>query len=177
MRNLRLKFYGSELVEVHCRIAPDEAVRVSVRGKTPGAFHGANTFQWTSAVRALALLLVSARIDGAQTVLAGETGSAAASLDYALSKHPSWLVEMFGTDAAGRGMARRLIRRSNPERKRPGPVLLSLNAHLLQPAEIDVEKDGVVVSDPAVLSQLKESLAAVTSCGDQRAGDKPSVLS
>ncbi len=113
----------------------------SIRGKelAPGT---TGTFQWTRAVHALAIFLVEMRLLALQPQatlsLAGEDGSAALSLDYALSKQPQWLVDMFGWDNRGNALVRRLIKRGNPERKRPGPVTLSLNTALLPPQRINI---------------------------------------
>jgi hypothetical protein len=100
-----------------------------VRGKTGGAIRDVGSFQWTTAVKALAVLslktaLAKARGLSAGHRLVGHKGSLAASLDYAVSKQPGWLTEMFGVDSLGISMLRRLVMRTNPERKRPGPVVL-----------------------------------------------------
>jgi hypothetical protein len=86
----------------------------------------------------MTLLLISSRLDEGRTVLAGARGSSIASLDYAISKQPCWLTDMFGTDSFGISLVRRLILRTNPERKRPGPVFLSLNTRYLDPSMIEV---------------------------------------
>jgi hypothetical protein len=83
-------------------------------------------------------------------VLQGCSGSPAASLDYALSKQPAWLSEMFGCDVYDTSFARRLILRTNPERKRPGPVVLAVNHVYLSAASIEVHVDGAL----AAASQL-----------------------
>jgi hypothetical protein len=104
---------------------------VTVRGSTaPGT---AGNFRWSSGVRGLALLLVKHAIaaecgtKGAaaghpSAGIEGDEGSLAASLDYAISKQPRWLDEMFGTTPQGVPISKLLFRRINPDRKRPGPV-------------------------------------------------------
>jgi len=121
-----------------------------VRGKTTGAHQGsAHSFQWTKAVRALSLLFASTaysfQAEGKgrnfTTLLTGYQGSLAASLDYALSKQPHWLCDMFGVTKDGDSVARRLILRSNPECKRPGPVSVSLNNRFICPSQIVICDD------------------------------------
>ena len=130
--------------------------RSSVRGKTYGALPGSGTFQWTPGVRALCLLLVQTAAERAALPgsIRGGAGSAAATLDYALGKQPVWLLEMFGTDKRGRVFARKLIRRTNPERKRPGPVVLSVNEALLPAANIEVRVDGIAINSQESLRAL-----------------------
>lgn len=104
---------------------------VTVRGSTaPGM---AGNFRWSSGVRGLALLLVKhavaaeigakgAAAGGPSAGIEGDEGSLAASLDYAISKQPRWIDEMFGTTPQGVPISKLLFRRINPDRKRPGPV-------------------------------------------------------
>ena len=104
---------------------------VTVRGSTaPGM---AGNFRWSSGVRGLALLLVKHAVvaeigtkgavaRGPAAGLEGANGSLAASLDYAISKQPRWLDDMFGTTPQGVSISKHLFRRINPDRKRPGPV-------------------------------------------------------
>lgn len=104
---------------------------VTVRGATaPGM---AGNFRWSSGVRGLALLLVKHALAGEMGTkggaaggpsagIEGDEGSLAASLDYAISKQPRWLDEMFGSTPQGVPISKLLFRRINPDRKRPGPV-------------------------------------------------------
>lgn len=109
---------------------------VSLRGK---ALSDSASFQWSIAAHALAIFFTSAieRIKGDPT-LQGESGSAAASLDFALSKQPEWLLNAFGHDSEGNSNLRSIVRRSNSNLKRPGPVVLRLNELELPSSEISI---------------------------------------
>lgn len=148
---------------------------LSIRGKGNGAFGKFGSFQWSGAVRALCALLVQAKIteDEAQSIeqrseeftpelshLFGEAGSLAASLDYALSKGPEWIVNMFGADKSGVPFAQRLIHRSNANRKRPGPVLLRLNLALCGSENIKIFLDERELLDIPSLRQLHGNLVS-----------------
>jgi hypothetical protein len=142
MRNLALYFESGELTEVIFQDGPGAPARASVRGKTGGAFRSAGSFQWTSAVKALALLVVKTCATTTDALLRGDGSSLAASLDYAISKQPLWLTEMFGSDQQGICLIRRMILRTNPERKRPGPVTLGINQMYLPSTSIAVFENG-----------------------------------
>jgi len=169
---LRLEFHGAtpQLSLVVLRRASGDE-RVSVRGKTPGAWIGKGTFQWTAAVRALALLFVKWRYirtlkgDGVEWVtIAGNKGSLAASLDYALYKRPLWVFEMFGADHEGTPLLRRFIVRTNPGRKRAGPVIVGINSMFVADGKIEIFWDDV----PALsLEKLRNLLTAL---------EKPQVI-
>ena len=162
MRNISLFFELGELIEV--TFGDNQGTqRVSVRGKTGGPFRTAGSFQWTSAVKALALLLAKTRLNPAEALLRGENASLAASLDYAISKQPAWLTEMFGCDQHGISLARRLVLRTNPERKRPGPVTLGVNQLFLNAANINIFVEGVPCAE-ADLSRLVGRLEQLESC-------------
>jgi hypothetical protein len=131
MREMKLFFDQDQLFEV---IFTDRASGLHchcVRGKGAGAHHSAGSFQWTAAVKGLALLLVRAASGLDPHVIHGYAGSLASSLDYAISKQPVWISDMFGFDAAGTCLVRRLVLRTNPERKRPGPTVLSVNERFI----------------------------------------------
>ena len=136
MRELNLYFEAGQLAEVEFCDGITNDLRRSVRGKSAGAYGGAGSFQWTSAVKGLSLLAVRAVSKIQEPFISGSAGSLAASLDYAISKQPLWLTEMFGCDQAGVSLLRRMILRTNPERKRPGPVILSFNQKFMPLARI-----------------------------------------
>ena len=152
MRTVTLYFNYGELSQVDFVDSTKNTTRRSVRGKTPGAYRSAGSFQWTSAVKALSLLLVKARIACSDSFIQGETGSMAASLDLAISKQPTWLKDMFGCDQDGLTLARRMILRTNPERKRPGPVSLGLNSNYLDAKNIAIIIDDKIASDEQLVS-------------------------
>ncbi|RMD85141.1 MAG: hypothetical protein D6808_05830 [Candidatus Dadabacteria bacterium] len=98
------------------------------------------SFSWSRGVKALTYLLVSSAYDK-NAYIEGGAGSLAASLDYALSKKPMWLIDMFGTDSTGRPICNRLFRRINPERKRGGVVKIMLNQAFFSHCRIEIFLD------------------------------------
>lgn len=161
MRTLKLYFEAGQLIEVYFKENGTSEERCSIRGKTGGAYRQAGSFQWTSAVRALSLLAVKAVITPLDALIQGEEGSLAASLDYAISKQPQWLIELFGCDHEGISYARRLVLRTNPERKRPGPVVLALNSVYLPASSIEVYINRARASQEQI-EQLKDVLSTGT---------------
>lgn len=133
MNSFQLIFWGEEPTLVETKLQLRNEIFRSVRGKTPGAQMATGTFQWTRAVRAMCLLFVkSASLETPNSMnryvtISGGIGSLAASLDYAISKEPIWLLEMFGLELRGHTRAKRFFLRSNSELKRPGPVHVGLN--------------------------------------------------
>lgn len=101
----------------------------SLRGAALGS---AARFKWSPAVRSLAHFFIRAaqlRVEGFDSntpILSGVQGSTAATIDYALSKRPLWLCDMFGADTQGRPNLLSIVRRENSNLKRPGPVRLYL---------------------------------------------------
>lgn len=157
MFKIQLFFYSGTTVEL-VRVEVSNGIHpniTTIRGKTSGAYNGAGTFQWSSAVKAVAAIFLRAKLEeelptrGA--MLSGEARSLAASLDYALAKGPVWLLDMFGVSANGLPTARRLFKVSNSHRKRIGPVSISLNLQACPPAQIEIFLDERVVSTFDVL--------------------------
>jgi hypothetical protein len=153
-------------------------VKTAVRGKTSGALEGAGTFQWTTAVKALSLLVVKAVLTERHTpsptdaaALLGGAGSLAATLDYAVTKEPAWTVDMFGVDTEGRSLIRRLMKRTNTERKYPGPVTVSLNTRAISPTSISIWWDGKRVEDEIALRTLERELLQQT--GSAHSSESP----
>lgn len=136
---------------------------IAERGRTSarGMFH------WSPAVRALCVLVLRVRAwmsDPAERLhveapgLTGHKGSLAASLDYAFSKQPEWLIDMFGADARGESVTRRLFLRHNPERKRPGPVKIEIRPAALGTLRLRVLLDGAEVTDSDRLLSFAEAI-------------------
>jgi hypothetical protein len=142
MRELKAYFDQGQLVEVYFCDGISGGIRRSIRGKTGGAYRGSGSFQWTSAVRGLACLLVQTAFLPESGILKGGGGTLAASLDYSISKQPIWLTEMFGSDQNGICLIRRLVNRTNPERKRPGPTVLGINQRFLPAESISIFMNG-----------------------------------
>jgi hypothetical protein len=159
MALLELSFFGDvipELFETKSYLLPG-TVNHSVRGKTAGVYRGSGTFQWTSAVKAVCIAMLRAKLCSKPTesgAISGERGSLAASLDYALSKEPNWLGEMFGFTPKGGLIARRLFLVSNPNRKRAGPVAILLNDRALPTSEILVSLNGEILSKEEDIKRL-----------------------
>ena len=135
---------------------------LSVRGKSSGAFQASSSFQWTSGVKALALLIVRTKLQlsdySPDATLYGDYGSAAMALDSSLGKMPCWIEEMFGSDAQNRPCARRLFRRSNPNRKLKGPVGVALNLRYWHPLQIKLYVDGAQLEDLPMLKSLADEI-------------------
>lgn len=152
---------GVELVRVDCS-TENGASLTSIRGKTAGAYQGVGTFQWSSAVRAVACLFLKAQINDdslrIEPMLSGEAKSLAASLDYALSKQPAWLLDMFGVSSGGKARAKRLFSVTNPNRKRSGPVEISLNARVCPKGSITIILDGKVVDSKEELDLMLKTI-------------------
>lgn len=162
-RTLHLDFAGTSTVELFqtrfytgCHNSP----LLSVRGRTSGAYRNAGSFHFSAAVRALCIVCVkSVLADKSPSsptlpIILGFRGSLVASLDYALTKQPVWLIDMFGCDASGRPMGQRLLRRTNSHMKRPGPVAISLNSHALPAENIHILRNGQRVEDEKTLREL-----------------------
>ena len=91
--------------------------------------------------------------------LSGSHGSAAASLDFAISKQPQWVEDVFGVDKQGVSLLRRVVERSNSNLKRPGPVTVSLNRAALQENSITITVNGKDVSNILEIRALADDLA------------------
>jgi len=121
-------------------------------------------FKWSPAVKALCILALrhaAERESSRKTVfLEGKAGTPASSLDYAISKEPNWLLDMFGITQNGRSIARNLIRRYNPERKRPGPVRLMFDSRKINFSSVEPYLNDEKVSCP---EQLKSLAAEIES--------------
>ena len=158
-----LNFVAGELVETCFSQSLIPTPLRAVRGKSSGAFFNCGSFQWTSAVQALSVLFIRAAIDHLRgnpslTPLSGERGSLAASLDYAIAKEPEWIIEMFGTDSKATPLIKRLVRLSNSNQKRPGPVAVSLNDRFFPASSIEIRISGVLIQSDATMENLIEQI-------------------
>lgn len=138
-----------ELTETRFQRDVGEPPLVCVRGRpltTPSGVTG--SFQWSPALRALCSLVLRHYLHGNNVLSAQEScirggkGSPAASLDYALSKQPTWLHDLFGSCPRGNTRARSIIQRINPERKKGGEVRLHIHNTLLPAASVRIRADG-----------------------------------
>jgi hypothetical protein len=162
-------FEGSsrlELVKTEVRINGLPRSLTCIRGKTSGAYTNYGSFQWTSGVRgvcsAFLRFVLSEGSDVVDFCLIGGKASLAASLDYAISKGPAWLGEMFGTGIGGNQLARRIFKITNPNRKRPGPVAISVNKNIVTADQIQIFWEGKQVVEH---DQLYSMLLAVEEQG------------
>jgi hypothetical protein len=149
-KKLILNFYNHQLVETYFSHPLLEKPKIAIRGKTNGVFAGAGTFQWTNAVKAFAILCFKTKVStrtGDDFFISGHFGSYAASLDYAVSKEPNWLIDMLGCDSKGNSLAKRMINRTNPNMKRPGPIYISINKIFIDFQSIKVIINGCEVVD------------------------------
>lgn len=131
---------------------PNGRVVRAVRGKTVGALRGDTSFQWTAAVKAFSLLVVTAKLSGVVTgSLTGSRGSAASALDFALGKPPRWISDIFTTSVRA---PLNFFRRTNPELKYPGPVTVGLNPLKFSCESLSIELDGIAVTGTTELKNL-----------------------
>lgn len=143
-----------------------EKERVAVRGKSSGALMGYCSFQWSHAVQGLALLLIRAKIYSSskdmeqleQRVLRGGANTPASSLDYAISKQPVWISELFGLDKFEISLLRQLVHRTNSERKRPGDTIIAINSLQLPEENISIVIDGQVTTETKALKDFLATL-------------------
>lgn len=148
-------------------------IRKSVRGNTSGAYYGAGSFRWSSAVQALTVLALRAAAASERGAtnppsISGPRGSHAASLDFAIAKSTTWLSELFGEDEDGKPFCRRILTRSNPELRRSGPAEVCLKTEILPARAIEVFVDELRCQDPARLESLAEAIES-----RQRPGTAP----
>ena len=167
---LLLEFYGDipQLTKTFFQ-RDDGRVITAVRGKTAGAVPGAGTFQWSSAVKALCSICIRALLTDLYkdsrrvATLSGLGGSLAATLDYALSKQPSWTVDMFGVDGCAQSYLRRMLLRTNSDRKYPGPVIVSLNPKVLNSDNVLLSWNGDRLTTATQIRDLLTLLEGETS--------------
>lgn len=166
-----LYFYGDRALELLSTSfsLPAHNLKIAChRGRTPGAYQSTGSFQWSKAVQGVCHLmmvaaLLSKRGGPAKAQILGMAGSVAQSLDYAISKQPIWLIDMFGCDSKGESFARRLFHRGNSGRKFAGPVTVCLNHKFLPYSEIEVTVNDTLVTEVDELDACLQSLASLES--------------
>lgn len=162
--------YPRQLVRTVFSVPAEGRELTCIRGKGAGAYLPHASFQWTNAVKALCELLIRAQLDAiqnggrkgvhsAQFVLEGGAGTSASSLDYAISRQPLWLLDMFGVDSSGISLARRFIRRWNSDRSSGDIVALSINENFLPTSSVDFLIGTGVVNGRVELGRLLDELA------------------
>jgi hypothetical protein len=152
----------TELVETRFNQPTLGVSLVSIRGKSGGAYTRCGSFQWTSGVRAVCVAflrhILARRIEGFPAYFQGGKASLPSSLDYALSKEPAWLGEMFGQTPTGACFGRRLFKITNPNRKRPGPVTIAVNHVLIRAEDVRVTLNGQRVESTDGIMKILEVL-------------------
>lgn len=156
MNRLALKFLSNnstaELFESHFFSPIVSRELRCTRGRQSFTENVEGTFLWSSAVMSMCALLLKAktahliRTDengwSQEAGLSSDSSDWATSIDFALSKKPRWLLDMFGVDSTGQPITKRLFIRMNPERKRSGPVWVSVNPQFLDPSYLSIFLDG-----------------------------------
>jgi hypothetical protein len=132
------------------------------------------TFRWNQSVRGICVLALRYFLYGdsdnvADRSISGGAGSLAASLDYSIAKNTGWLAEIFGSDTNGTLVIRKLITRQNPERKRPGPVVVAFTKKIIDMSfylngEQLVEKQSL----ERLLAMLERSDSGAIGGGESR---------
>lgn len=169
VRALQLRFAGTdspELLETFFRNPWTGEERRCIRGRDNGAYVHHENFQFTRSVLALSIFFLRAAaaksnedsICDFSPLLVGESSSPASSLDYALDKQPSWLLDMFGCDLRGASVAKHIIKRTNPGRKWAGPVALALNSNFLPEKNISILVNDEKVESREILLELAKKL-------------------
>jgi RNA polymerase sigma-70 factor (ECF subfamily) len=76
-----------------------------------------------------------------------------------MSKKPNWIKDMFGEDAESHPFLLDLIRRSNPDLKYAGPVILRLDTQVLPPQRIFVFVGDRPVDSDEQIDQIANAIA------------------
>ena len=128
----------------HARLG---APRRCIRGTFALPVMDCRAFPWTAGVKGLCILLLRHLLYAGEETdltrhprssLSGCAGSPASSLDMAISRQPAWLHGMFGVDSNGDSLFRHFVCRINPERKRPGPTVLSIKPTALPAKQLSI---------------------------------------
>ena len=141
----------------------EEPLRKSSRGRYSGPEMAELVFQWSTAVKAMCVLFLETKAAALESLekrpeLRGTNGSLASSLDDALSKKTNWITDVFGNDSKGAPIARRVLKRTNAKRKRPGPVSVYVSSSISSPDQIQVFLDNALVDSVGSLLQLASEI-------------------
>ncbi len=146
---------------------PDVQGRTAFRTRFASLTSDYSGFRWTPALRALTVFFLQTAAQSLKVscsgpihLFEGGRGSLAASLDFALGKQSDWMNAIFGWDEDGNCLARRLIKRINPEGRRPGPFALFLKPDEMRPEDIAVYLNGNLVKDEQSLLRLCQRLSS-----------------
>ena len=164
MQGLTLRFVSDDkrsisLSESKYFCSEQSQIYRCVRGK-PNSIPGYGAFYWSPAVQAVALFFLyqASTETKFDAFIEGEVGSLAASLDYAISKQPNWILDMFGVDQDGNANIRKIIKRANSERKRPGPVRLFMQCNYRNDFRISILLNNLPIKEQEVLLDLSRNL-------------------
>jgi hypothetical protein len=150
-----------ELIKIEVLTGTHAAPIKCIRGRGTTRQKSVGSFSWTSAVQALTLLLIKAKVSGrTEDLLVGTAPSPATSLDHALSKQPVWMGDMFGHLPNKRPYISKLILSSNPGGKRPEPVRLGLNQELIAASDIQVFIANSEISDCSIIQAVEDKIEA-----------------
>ena len=143
---------------------------VSFRGKNSSrVVSHTGSFQWSNAVKAMSDLMLNYKLvslrdsSSSQASIVGESGSLASSLDYAISKQPNWLLDMFGVDSKGSSIFKRLIIRLNSERRKPGPVQIFLKTDKLLSCNVGIYLNSYEVKEWPIIQNIREMIGSNNS--------------
>jgi hypothetical protein len=128
-----------------------------------------SAFRWSAAVQALSVLFLKHAAknvleedsENSEFLLSGESGTLASSLDYAISKQPAWMQDMFGVRSEGELVLRDFVIRANPERKRPGPVMIWVDSSKLSSKDISIYLDDTMLANSTSLASLCSQIQAL----------------
>ena len=147
------------LFRIECIAGSARHVAV-VSGSRAGG-DGVGVFRWSRGVKVVSILFVRlalATVDSSiEPRIEGGRGSLAASLDGVLSQEPMWLVEMFGVVNKTNPRCRRFFVRSNPGRKRCGPVAVSIS-HRVRSEHVRIFLNNTPASDKLSLERILKHL-------------------
>lgn len=131
-----------------------------------GTYEG--TFIWSAGVMGMSAIFLKAKICSLMSSvretwteasgIRSDESDWARAFDSSLAKRPQWLLDMFGLDKADTPVIKRMFVRRNPEKKRPGPVLVFLNTAFLSPENISIFLDGRELVDATSLEELLQRL-------------------